>query len=944
MATSSTFNWIYLGTSATFIDPTEGNTNSENAALLNGSVWGTSADPLYNHISQATFVNVGGSGTALDTNNTTANDQIVTDIGTGTMTIVHDASVVYNATVTYADGTTQNVTAVVVQDTSGRLFLAPELGTGADTTAYEAKPILSLTLNTVSVGSGDTSITRQVTGWDNGIVDGTSGADSIGAAYTEPASNVNGTDRVDNGDGTSSSATGWNDDSIRAGAGNDTVQAGAGNDTVDGGADNDNIDGGAGNDSLMGGAGLDTLAGGDGNDTLVGGDGNDSFDGGLGNDTIYGGGGDDQGTGGDGNDLITETAPGAEAAGTLTNGTFASGLTGWTVNNLTGGAAPAVFANDAVRFNNSDEATFGDNIQQTIATTVGSNYALNLTAFENDAGVGNHTVRVDVIDANGYVIATVTQVINNNTSSNITLNYTATTGTTTIRITNPTSTATVTTDLIVDNVTNTLVPATTGGNDNYQGGAGNDTILSGVGNDTVDGGTDADSIDGGDGNDSLLGGTGVFADTILGGLGDDTAWGGDGDDQIFGGDGNDSLSGEIGNDSIDGGIGFDFLSGADGDDTLLGGADNDTLRGGIGNDSLSGGDGNDDIDGGSGADSIDGGLGDDTILAGSGNDTIAGGDGADSITASVGDDQVTGGIGNDTIFGGDGNDTLDGGAGADILTGGLGSDRFVGLGVGDVVDGSEDTPSAETDVLDLAASGWTWATTEIIYSGGNNEAGTVEFYSSGGALLGTMSFSNIEQIIPCFTPGTLLDTLCGPVPVEEIAVGDMVLTRDSGYRPVRWVGRRDLSLADLIARPDFRPVQIARGALGADCPDRDMLVSPQHRMLLTGAGAELLVGEAEVLVAALHLDGRAGVTRVLPREGVSYVHVMFDEHEIIRADGAWSESFQPGKASLEGLGDDQRAEILALFPELATPADSTDTYPAARLSLRAHEARALLSA
>lgn len=888
MATSSTFNWIYLGTSATFIDPTEGNTTSENAALLNGSVWGTSADPLYNHISQATFVNVGGSGTALDTNNTTANDQIVTDIGTGTMTIVHDASAVYNATVTYADGTTQTVTAVVVQDTSGRLFLAPELGTGADTTAYEAKPILSLTLNSVSVGSGDTSITRQVTGWDNGIVDGTSGADSIGAAYTEPASNVNGTDRVDNGDGTSSSATGWNDDSIRAGAGNDTVQAGAGNDTVDGGADNDNIDGGAGNDSLMGGAGLDTLAGGDGNDTLVGGDGNDSFDGGLGNDTIYGGGGDDQGTGGDGNDLITETAPGAEAAGTLTNGTFASGLTGWTVNNLTGGAAPAVFANDAVRFNNSNEATYGDNIQQTIATTVGSNYALNLTAFENDAGVGNHTIRVDVLDANGYVIATVTQVINNNTSSNITLNYTATTGTTTIRITNPTSTATVTTDLQVDNVTNTLVPATTGGNDNYQGGAGNDTILSGVGNDTVDGGQDADSIDGGDGNDSLVGGTGVS--------------------------------------------------------TLAGATANDTIFGGAGNDTLGGGDGNDSLDGGQDADNIDGGDGNDTLYGGTGVSTLAGATANDTLSGGLGNDSLFGGDGNDQLSGGDGNDTLDGGSGADILTGGLGSDRFVGLGVGDVVDGSEDTPSAETDVLDLAASGWTWATTEIIYSGGNNEAGTVEFYSSGGALLGTMSFSNIEQIIPCFTPGTLVDTLCGPVRVEEIAVGDMVLTRDSGYRPVRWVGRRDLSLADLIARPDFRPVQIARGALGADCPDRDMLVSPQHRMLLTGAGAELLVGEAEVLVAALHLDGRAGVTRVLPREGVSYVHVMFDDHEIIRADGAWSESFQPGKASLDGLGDEQRAEILALFPDLAAPGDSVDTYPAARLSLRAHEARALLSA
>lgn len=886
MATSSTFNWIYLGTSASFIDTTEGDNFSNNATALNGTTWGSGGDPLYNHITSATLINNGGSGTGLDTNNSASNDQYRTDIGAGSQLFTHDGSVIYNATITYADGTTASVTAVVAQSTTGQLFLAPETGANADTTAFEAKPIVSLTLNTVNSATGDLGFPRQVTGWDNGIVDGTAGGDLINGAYTEPATNVNGTDRVDGGDGTSSSGTAWNDDSIRAGAGNDTVAAGLGNDTVDAGTGNDSVDGGTGNDSLIGGVGLDTLLGGDGADSLYGGDGNDSFDGGLGNDTIYGGSGDDRGTGGDGNDLITETAP-TEASGALTNGSFTGSLSGWTINNPTGGTGPIVTGANTVAFNSSNEGVFGDSIQQTVTTTVGSNYSVTLTAFENNSGTEDHTVRVEVIDASGNVIATVTQVILRTTSSNITLNYTAVSGTTTIRISNPTSTGSVNTDLQVDNVANTLVPATTGGNDSYTGGAGNDTILSGVGTDTVDGGQDADSIDGGDGNDSILGGTGVS--------------------------------------------------------TLAGATANDTLLGGAGNDSLFGGDGNDSLDGGQDADSIDGGDGNDALYGGTGVSTLPGATANDTLLGGAGNDSLFGGDGNDQLFGGDGADLINGGTGADTMTGGLGSDTFSGLGIGDVVDGSEDSPSTETDVLDLAASGWTWATTEIVYGGGNNESGTVQFYDTLGNLLGTMSFSNIETIIPCFTPGTLIDTARGPVPVEEIAVDDLVLTRDSGYRPVRWVGRRDLSLADLVAHPELRPIRIGQGSLGPNCPARDMLVSPQHRMLITGARAELIAGETEVLVAAQHLTGRPGIARA-KAEAVSYIHLMFDEHEIVRADSAWSESFQPGQASLDGMEDVQRDEILALFPELASLATNPGAYPAARLSVKSHEARAILAA
>ena len=188
----------------------------------------------------------------------------------------------------------------------------------------------------------------------------------------------------------------------------------------------------------------------------------------------------------------------------------------------------------------------------------------------------------------------------------------------------------------------------------------------------------------------------------------------------------------------------------------------------------------------------------------------------------------------------------------------------------------------------------------------------------------------------------MIETDCGPVPVEDLTVGCRVLTRDSGYRPLRWVGRRDLGRAELIAKPALIPVQIRQGALGADMPNRDMVVSPQHRMLLTGARAELIAGETEVLAAALHLVGQPGVERA-SGAAVSYIHILFDHHEIVRSDGCWSESFQPGAQTLGGMDQAQRDEIFALFPELATDTGS-QAYTAARLSLKPHEVRAILAA
>ncbi len=108
-----------------------------------------------------------------------------------------------------------------------------------------------------------------------------------------------------------------------------------------------------------------------------------------------------------------------------------------------------------------------------------------------------------------------------------------------------------------------------------------------------------------------------------------------------------------------------------------------------------------------------------------------------------------------------------------------------------------------------------------------------------------------------------------------------------------------------------------------------MMFSPNHQILRADLRADLYFGEHEVLLAAKHLVGRPGITRALPKAGIAYVHFMFERHEVVLANGVWSESFQPGDQSLAGLDDDQRAELLTLFPALATQ-HGIAHYPAAR--------------
>ena len=330
--------------------------------------------------------------------------------------------------------------------------------------------------------------------------------------------------------------------------------------------------------------------------------------------------------------------------------------------------------------------------------------------------------------------------------------------------------------------------------------------------------------------------------------------------------------------------------------------------------------------------------GDDTILGGTGNDAIFGQGGNDEIDAGAGSDTVDGGAGNDTIFGGGDNDILNGGADRDTFiinqlgTSGVNNTTVNGGSTGDDFDTLDITP--------LRDAGWQVTNFVRNPETNGNPGFNGQIQLQRGSETANINYSDIEELIVCFTPGAQIATPHGTRAVETLRPGDRVFTRDNGIREIRWIGRRDLGAAELAKMPNFQPILIRKGALGAEMPDRDMLVSPNHRMLLANELAEVMFGEREVLIAAKHLTGLKGVDRALT-DTVSYIHLMFDHHEVILADAAWSESFQPGDYSMRGVSKDSRDEILALFPDLATQ-EGLDEYQAARLSLKAHEAKLLV--
>ncbi|MFV1908065.1 Hint domain-containing protein [Phaeobacter sp. A89a-3a] len=186
-----------------------------------------------------------------------------------------------------------------------------------------------------------------------------------------------------------------------------------------------------------------------------------------------------------------------------------------------------------------------------------------------------------------------------------------------------------------------------------------------------------------------------------------------------------------------------------------------------------------------------------------------------------------------------------------------------------------------------------------------------------GCATGVVGLLDGDHDVPCFTPGTTVATPQGSCAVEDLSVGDRVVTRDNGLQPIRWIGRRRLDRSALQAAAHLQPVLIAAGSLGNGMPERDLLLSPSHRVLIGNDKTAFYFENREILVAAKHLTGLSGVDAV-ETTSIDYLHFVCEDHQVVCADGAWIECFQPADQSQRGLDRAQRDEVLMLFPELQT--------------------------
>ncbi|MEM7545417.1 MAG: Hint domain-containing protein [Pseudomonadota bacterium] len=176
------------------------------------------------------------------------------------------------------------------------------------------------------------------------------------------------------------------------------------------------------------------------------------------------------------------------------------------------------------------------------------------------------------------------------------------------------------------------------------------------------------------------------------------------------------------------------------------------------------------------------------------------------------------------------------------------------------------------------------------------------------------------SVVICFGRGTNIRLADGRTrAVEDLEVGTAVMTDNGAFRDVIWIGQRMISVDELRRWPALHPIRFAAGSLGANIPAGDLIVSPQHRMLVASPIVGRMFGMDRCLVPAKHLLGLPGVTTVPAESEVTYFHILLEDHQVIFANDAPAESLLPGAWALKSLSDAARAEIAALFPETLAP-------------------------
>ncbi|MEM6371583.1 MAG: Hint domain-containing protein [Pseudomonadota bacterium] len=193
-----------------------------------------------------------------------------------------------------------------------------------------------------------------------------------------------------------------------------------------------------------------------------------------------------------------------------------------------------------------------------------------------------------------------------------------------------------------------------------------------------------------------------------------------------------------------------------------------------------------------------------------------------------------------------------------------------------------------------------------VLTGPNSTTTTIQFNQPNPDVQTNEALSPGDTGLACFVAGTLIETPTGPRPVETLRQGDLVWTADQSAQPLCWIGQQTVA-----GSGTFAPVRFAPGRFEVEAP---VLVSPQHRVLVRGWQAQLFFGAEEVLVPAKALIDGQYVTQV-SRPRVTYVHLLFEDHQIVRSHGLLSESYDPASLATSVWARETEAELMSLFPQ-----------------------------
>lgn len=190
-----------------------------------------------------------------------------------------------------------------------------------------------------------------------------------------------------------------------------------------------------------------------------------------------------------------------------------------------------------------------------------------------------------------------------------------------------------------------------------------------------------------------------------------------------------------------------------------------------------------------------------------------------------------------------------------------------------------------------------------------------QWYFASNTPYGTQPPGNVPEmnaVAFCFLAGTLIATPEGPVAVQDLAIGDLVLTSEGRIVPVKWMGRQ--TLVTIFGMADGRrPVVITAGALGENLPERDLRVTSDHAVLLDG-----------LLVQAGALVNGSTIRRMTSAElGERFVvyHIELENHELVLAEGVAAETFVD---NVSRRGFQNYAEYEALFGDMPEAMEQLD--------------------